>query len=134
MRDEIYVLNLCDAVLNSPSERQHRFAFLVGDTGRKLPVDAYYPELALVIEYHERQYREAVPFFDCRTTVSGVPRGVQRAIYDQRRRDVLPQHGIQLVEFSVEEFARKGRRLKRCEVEDVEVIRLRLEPYIRQAG
>lgn len=103
-------------------------------SGRKLPVDAYYPELALVIEYHERQHREAVPFFDCRTTVSGVPRGVQRAIYDQRRRDVLPQHGIQLVEFSVKEFARRGRRLKRCEVEDIEVIRLRLEPYIHQAG
>ena len=134
MRDEIYVLNLCDAVLNSLSERQYRFPFLVGDTGRKLPVDAYYPRLALVIEYHERQHSEVVPFFDRRLTVSGVPRGLQRAIYDQRRRDVFPQHGIQLVEFSVEEFARKGQRLKRCEVEDIEFIRLRLEPYIRQAG
>lgn len=134
MRDEVYVLNLCDAVLHSPSERQHRFAFLVGDTGRKLPVDAYYPRLGLVIEYHERQHSEAVPFFNRRLTVSGVPRGLQRAIYDQRRRDVLPQHGIQLVELSFEEFARKGRRLKRCEVEDIEVIRLKLEHYIRQAG
>ena len=131
MRDEVYVLNLCDGVLYSPSERQHRFAFLLGDTGRKLPVDAYYPRLALVIEYHERQHSEAVPFFDRRLTVSGVPRGLQRAIYDQRRRDVLPQHGIQLVEFSVEEFARKGRRLKRCEVEDIEVIRQKLGHYIR---
>lgn len=130
MRDEVYVLNLCDAVLHSPSERQHRFAFLVGDTGRKLPVDAYYPRLALVIEYHERQHSEAVPFFDRRLTVSGVPRGLQRAIYDQRRRDVLPQHGIQLVEFNVEEFAHNGRRLTRCKVEDIEVIRRKLKPYV----
>ncbi|WP_287368879.1 hypothetical protein [Thauera sp.] len=131
MRDEVYVLNLCDGVLHSPSERQHRFAFLLGDTGRKLPVDAYYPRLALVIEYHERQHSEAVPFFDRRLTVSGVPRGLQRAIYDQRRRDVLPQHGIQLVEFSVKEFARQGRRLRRREVEDIEVIRQKLGHYIR---
>ncbi|MGE0013697.1 hypothetical protein CGK74_15465 [Thauera propionica] len=134
MRDEVYVLNLCDGVLHSPSERQHRFAFLLGDTGRKLPVDAYYPRLALVIEYHERQHSEAVPFFDRRLTVSGVPRGLQRAIYDQRRRDVLPQHGIQLVEFSVKEFARQGRRLRRREVEDIEVIRQKLEHYIRHVG
>ena len=87
-----------------------------------------------MIEYHERQHSEAMPFFDRRLTVSGVGRGLQRALYDQRRRDVLPQHGLRLVEFRVEEFARKGRRLKRCEVEDIEVIRLRLEPYIRQAG
>lgn len=130
MRDEVYVLNLCDGVLHSPSERQHRFAFLLGDTGRKLPVDAYYPRLALVIEYHERQHSEAVPFFDRRLTVSGVPRGLQRAIYDQRRRDVLPQHGIQLVEFSVKEFAHNGRRLARCKVEDIEVIRRKLKPYV----
>jgi hypothetical protein len=107
---------------------------LLGDTGRKLPVDAYYPRLALVIEYHERQHSEAVPFFDRRLTVSGVPRGLQRAIYDQRRRDVLPQHGIQLVEFSVKEFARQGRRLRRREVEDIEVIRQKLEHYIRHVG
>ncbi|WP_309751901.1 hypothetical protein [Novosphingobium sp.] len=45
-----------------------------------LPVDAWYPELALVIEYRERQHSEAVKFFDQRETVSGVGRGEQRRI------------------------------------------------------
>ncbi|MCB1899963.1 hypothetical protein [Cognatazoarcus halotolerans] len=134
MRDEIYILNLCDAILRSRSERQCRFSFLVGDTGRRLPVDAYYPHLRLVIEYHERQHSVAVPFFDNKATVSGVPRGVQRAIYDQRRREVLPQHGLQLIEFSVAEFICKGRRLKRREGEDLQVIRQKLQPFIAQQG
>ena len=46
MRDEIYILNLCDILLGHQSLRQHRFSFLRGDSssgkeGRKLPVDAY---------------------------------------------------------------------------------------------
>ena len=44
-----------------------------------------------MIEYCERQHTEAVAFFDHneRLTVSGVTRGEQRKIYDQRRRDLL---------------------------------------------
>lgn len=60
MRDEQYIVNLCDIVLESIASRQHRFDFLRGDKckrvngeivevfqeqGRKLPVDAYYEEL-----------------------------------------------------------------------------------------
>jgi hypothetical protein len=55
MRDETYVLDICDRVLGVSGIRQHRFAFLQDDTGTPLPVDAYYPELSLVIEYRERQ-------------------------------------------------------------------------------
>ena len=40
--DANYVLNLCDALLERPSFRQHHFPFLF-DKGRSLPVDAYYP-------------------------------------------------------------------------------------------
>lgn len=131
MRDEEYVLNLCDEVLGCRSSRQHRFAFLCGDTGRPLPVDAYYPELSLVIEYQERQHVESAPFFDRRKTVSGVSRGIQRALYDQRRREVLPQNALHLVEFSVTEFAHNGRkRLLRLRARDVSVICARLAPFI----
>ena len=56
----------------------------------RLPVDAYYPELQLVVEYCERQHTEAIPFMDRRMTISGADRGMQRAIHDQRRRDVRP--------------------------------------------
>lgn len=83
--DEAYILDLCDGVLGKEAIRQHCFDFLRGDPGKfgsckMLPVDAWYPELALVIEYRERQHSEAVKFFDQRETVSGVGRGEQRRI------------------------------------------------------
>ena len=97
--DEHYVIDLCDEILGLKASRQHTFDFLRGDgePGRKLPVDAYYPNLKLVVEYKERQHTESVAFFNKKTTVSGVSRDEQRRIYDQRRRNVLPKHGIQLI-------------------------------------
>jgi hypothetical protein len=43
-------------------------------------------------------------FFDRRQTVSGMDRGEQRKLYDQRRRDVLPKHSIKLIEFGYDDF------------------------------
>lgn len=56
--DEAYIIDLCDRVLGLTALRQHRFDFLRGDrdrrgTCRKLPVDAFYPSLPLVIECRE---------------------------------------------------------------------------------
>lgn len=133
MRDEHYVLALCDAVLGRKSLRRHRFPFLLGDSGRPLPVDAFYPDLKLVIEYRERQHSEPVALFDRRETVSGVPRGQQRAIYDQRRREVLPKNGIRVIELSYSDFAHgSNKRLKRNEQEDISVIRSKLRDYAVQ--
>ena len=109
--DEHYVLDLCDEVLQIKGLRQHRFDFLLGDAntqGRKvkLPVDIYYPNLNLVIEYKEQQHSKPNKHFDKPDlfTVSGVHRGEQRKIYDQRRLDVLPQHGIRVIEISFSDF------------------------------
>lgn len=113
--DENYIIDLCDAIFKTKGSRQYRFDFLRGDSGRKLPVDAFYPELNLVIEFHERQHSEAVPFFDRKPTVSGVLRGEQRRIYDQRRREILPKHHIALIEFHIDEFYTSKRRLLRSE-------------------
>jgi hypothetical protein len=129
LSDETYVIDLCDEALGRIALRQHSFDFLRGDAGparqgKRLPVDAYYPELQLVVEYCERQHTEAIPFMDRRMTVSGVDRGTQRAIYDQRRRDVLPQHGIDLVELSYTDFAHdKNKRLRRRWPEDLDMVR-----------
>lgn len=109
--DEHYVLDLCDEVLESKGLRQHRFDFLLGDPNAqgkcaKLPVDSYYPELNLVIEYKEQQHTKPNKHFDKPDlfTVSGVHRGEQRKIYDQRRLDVLPKHGISVLEISYSNF------------------------------
>jgi hypothetical protein len=103
--DESYVVDICDQILGQKGLRQYRFEFLLGDVGkngtkRKLPVDVYYPSLNIVIEYMEVQHRKPVKHFDKThiMTISGVHRGEQRKIYDQRRRTVLPQKGIKLIE------------------------------------
>jgi hypothetical protein len=140
--DEAYVIDLCDDLLGRPASRQHRFDFLRGDIrsgstqgqGAQLPVDAYYQDLALVVEYHERQHNENVAFFDKpdRLTVSGVHRGEQRRRYDDRRREVLPQHGIALVVFSFADFGYDGRkRLLRQPLNDRQIIHSRLARWVK---
>jgi hypothetical protein len=103
VRDEIYVIDLCDQLFGLSASRQHRFDWLEGDPGvdgrrRRLPVDAYYEDLALVVEYREQQHDRPVPYFDKqdRLTVSGVHRGEQRRSYDRRRDELIPQHGLRL--------------------------------------
>ncbi|MDO8673533.1 MAG: hypothetical protein Q7O66_19165 [Dehalococcoidia bacterium] len=128
-RDEDYIIDLCDRVLGITASRHHRFDFLRGDGNTSLPVDAYYESLALVIEYREHHHTEQVDFFDKpdRKTVSGVHRGEQRRIYDQRRRNVLPNHGIQLIELPYSDFLHKaGGRLYRRKSEDLEIIQEKL--------
>lgn len=132
--DEDYVVGLCDEILGRPSRRQHRFPFLRGDARTTLPVDAYYPDLKLVVEYREPQHTQSVPHFDepHQLTASGVPRGEQRRLYDQRRREVLPQWGIGLIEIDFSDLAhRSNGRLVRDRVADRPVIERRLRRYLR---
>lgn len=133
--DEVYVIGLCDTFLGLSAIRQHGFDFLRGDPGangqgRTLPVDAWYAELDLVVEYRERQHSEAVALFDRRATVSGVCRSEQRRLYDQRRRDILPLHGITLIEFDFFDFEHNSsRRLVRC-AQDARVAAAKLARYL----
>lgn len=134
--DEAWIIDICDAVLGRKASRQHRFPFLQGDpgpSGRRplLPVDAYYHDLRLVIEYHERQHTQRVKLFDDRITVSGVPRGEQRRRYDDYRRTLLPRHGYGLVIFDYAEFDHtSGGRLMRNS-RDREIVTARLQAYLR---
>ncbi|MBB3862703.1 hypothetical protein GGQ88_004005 [Novosphingobium hassiacum] len=134
VRDEQYVLDLCDEFLGMKAVRQHCFPFLTGDPDlrgnrRPLPVDGFYPELRLVVEYHERQHKERVGFFDDKPTVSGVPRGEQRRRYDARRRELLPLNGITLIVLGVDEFAHdRAKRLLRISSDKV-IVRRRLQEF-----
>jgi hypothetical protein len=139
--DEHYLLDICDRVLPERAIRQHRFPFLLGDPGKggrqsRLPVDGYYEDLKLVVEVMEGQHVEGtVAFFDRRLTVSGVSRGQQRALYDQRRREVLPKQGLQLVCLAINEFdMRDRRRLRRDPAADEKVIRRKLSAYLPQSA
>ena len=137
--DESYIIDLCDEVLAKKSSRQYKFDFLRGDPGKdgkqgvKLPVDAYYCYLNLVIEYRERQHTEEVKHFDKpdKMTISGVHRDDQRKIYDQRRREILPKQGIELIEISYYDFNyNKRKKIIRNKTGDLEIVQKLLVNYI----
>lgn len=137
-KDEYYVLDLCDKVLGLTSSRQQKFDFLLGDpnskgVAAKLPVDSFYKELNLVVEYRERQHTERVNFFDKpnRMTVSGVHRGEQRKIYDERRREILPKHKINLIEISYTDFNydRQKRILKNPKLDEA-IVKQKLKDFV----
>lgn len=131
--DEHYVIGLCDEVIGAQGQRQAMFPWLVGDaspkTGRTrmLPVDGYWPTLKLVIEFQGKQHTVDVPFFDRRLTISGVSRGAQRRLYDERKREILPQHGIHLVIIHKSEFTTRADKIVRDHKRDLAVVRARLD-------
>lgn len=137
-RDEEYVLDLCDKILGLKCSRKHKFDFLVGDynsrgKAARLPVDGFYPSVNLAIEYRERQHTEPVGFFDKKNilTVSGVHRGEQRKIYDERRRNILPKNGITLVEISYSDFRYdRSKKIVRHPIEDEITLRKILSNHI----
>lgn len=131
LRDEAYVIDLCDTFLELKAHRQKRFDFLLGDlhsngkTQTPLPVDAWYPDLNLVIEYMESQHIMADAFFDKpdKKTVSGVSREEQRRIYDARRAEVLPEHGIRLIAIPYDAFTHdKKHRIERNPDQDLKTV------------
>lgn len=129
--DESYIIDLCDKILRLKAARQHRFDFLRGDTGIKLPVDAYYESLNIVIEYREKQHTEEVKIFDRKMTSSGVTRDVQRGLYDERRRAKLPENGIELVEIQYSQLEHTAfKKLIRNREKDIETIKKLLVNYI----
>jgi hypothetical protein len=125
LSDKYYVMNLCDEALKLKAKRQKRFDFLLGDLHRdgktrtELPVDAFYHDLNLVIEFKEAPLAEPTEFFNKLNvkTVSGISRAKQREKYDRVKAAELPQNGIKLIEipysiFTVDESNRIVRNLE----------------------
>ena len=82
-----------------------------------------------MLEYYERQHTESVKHFN-KNTISGVTRDKQRKIYDERRKKVLPENGIDLVVLSYTDFKHNiQKRLVRDRNADIEVVRQKLMPY-----
>ncbi|MDD3877839.1 MAG: hypothetical protein PHT69_14555 [Bacteroidales bacterium] len=132
--DEHYIIDICDILLGMKGSRQHRFSFILGDTGTKLPVDVYYDVLNLVIEFNEQQHTKAVKHFDKpgKLTVSGVHRGEQRKIYDQRKRTLLLQHRIKVINISYDQFNcnSKGKIIRNKDI-DMEIVKKYLRDYLK---
>lgn len=125
--DEAYASGSCDEILSQRGQRQARVDWPPGDPGRggrthTLPVDGFWPRHALVVEYRELQHERTVLLFDKldRLTVSGVRRGRQRALYDQRRDEQIPAHNVRLVVIKPADLAADRReRLLRDRTHDL---------------
>ncbi|OFW71776.1 MAG: hypothetical protein A2W02_00205 [Alphaproteobacteria bacterium RBG_16_64_48] len=133
-KDEDYIIEICNDLLGCVARRRYCFDFLRGDPSvrtqrrRMLPVDAYYPDLKLVIEYREIQHFEPTDYWDRKITATGMTRGRQRRIYDKRRRNELPKHGIKLIELDCKMFGLNSRkRLRRHLAADRAVIESKLK-------
>jgi diadenosine tetraphosphate (Ap4A) HIT family hydrolase len=127
--DEKYILDLAARVLAEPGYRwQHRFPTLLGDPGqdgqrRPLPVDGYFPRHRLIIEYWEKQHSAPVPIMDEGETVSGVSRGDQRRLYDQRRQAWAEANRLRLVILDYRGFPTDDQgRLVRDRARDQQIV------------
>lgn len=137
--DEYYVVNLCDELLQERGSRQHKFGFLLGDyhkdgfTRSVLPVDAYYQDHNLVIEYKESYHTESAEASGQREkrTISGVGLSEQRKIYAERKRSGLKSNKINLLEIQYSSFeCNSEKRLIRDQEKDVEVLKVLLKEHL----
>ncbi|WP_372754973.1 hypothetical protein [Labilibaculum sp.] len=137
--DETYVIGLCDQVLSLKANRQKRFDFLLGDLHKngkkqtKLPVDAYYEELQLVVEYKEIQnFRPRANFNqeEEEENTKAISREEQRRIYDERRAKVLPENDISLVVISYSDFDYdEQNKIIRNEDSDLKIVQKALKRF-----
>ncbi|MGQ1908427.1 hypothetical protein ACT3CE_01440 [Marinifilum sp. RC60d5] len=141
--DETYVISLCDKVLGLKANRQKRFDFLLGDlhkngkTQTLLPVDAYYEELQLVVEYKEIQNYRPLAISKIQEeededeeSTKTLSREEQRRIYDERRAKVLPENEISLVVISYSDFEYDDRnKIIRKEESDLKIVQEALKDF-----
>lgn len=128
------MLDLIAEELGTDYEWQKTFDTLLGDPGkngkrRKLPVDAYFHSLKIVVEYREKQHTETVNIMDKRMTISGVTRGEQRKIYDKRKEVWTVENRMTFVPVSYIDLSHRvsGKLLRDCDID-----RLRIRSIFRK--
>ncbi|MER8026878.1 hypothetical protein SLW73_17110 [Glutamicibacter protophormiae] len=136
--DEYYVLKLCNEVLGSGCQQQKTFDWLLGlpskNTGLRasLPVDGYWEDWGLVVEYHEKQHSEAVPFFDNKVTASGHLRGEQRKLYDAQKATMIPEQGLTLLIIDYRDFENAKGKIVRNHEKDLLVVERMIKDVLQQ--
>jgi len=134
--DEKYVLDLVAELLNEEYIWQKKFDTLLGDAGkngamRKLPVDAYFPQNNIIVEYREKQHSQSVAIMDRRMTVSGVPRGEQRKIYDSRKENWAVENNIKFMAILFSDLSYSNNdKLLRNKEQDSEILKRMINKII----
>lgn len=138
-RDEIYIIELIDELLNEKGSRKHTFEFLLGDlhqngkTRTKLPIDLYFEHLNLALELveHPGKKKSAIKSKEEKVTISGVTRAEQRLKYFKRKKNVLEEKGKHFVEIPFKDFQIDSNyQLIRDKVEDTRVLRGLLSRFL----
>jgi len=134
--DENYLLNLCDELLEAEASRHHRFDFVLGDphadgvTKTPLPIDAYYLEHNLAIDFWDNDRDMSTPRYK-RMTVSGITRAEQIILYRNRKRKALKKKQIDFIEIDFSRFERtEDQKLKRNRESDIALIKRILKKYV----
>jgi hypothetical protein len=123
-----YVIGLARELLGEEPEREKTYPWALGDvstkTGhaRRLPFDAVWEARRLIVEVDEDQHRRPVAFWDKPQvlTVSGVHRGEQRRLYDERKRAAARSEGYTVIEIPWE---RRPVPSKRDRAADLRAVR-----------
>lgn len=130
--DEYYLVDLCDDLLGEQASRKHTFDALVGNLhkrgkGRtKLPVDAYYEHLKLVIEF----YRTALPLEDLDEKEQA--RIAQIKYYDELKKKAVLKKELSLVAIDYAAFKTdEHHKLIRDTTSDKQVLAAALEGFVK---
>ena len=125
IKDDDYLIELCDDILNKKSQKQFTFDDLLGDYHKdgisqtKLPLDAYYQDINLVVEVVNKRSVVLKNTIDKsqKITVSGVTREEQRKVYQERKRTFLEEKDVKVFEinFALFETDESNRLIKNKE-------------------
>ncbi len=130
--DEYYLLNLCDELLKQKASRKHTFDTLVGNLhkrgkGRtKLPLDAYYEDLKMVIE-----------FFKASKETDGLDEKEQERIaqikyYDELKKKAVLKKNLRLVKINYALFdCDESNKLIRNTENDTLVLQRVLKDFLK---
>ena len=115
-----YITGLLEQLLG-PAEHEKRFDWARGDSrtggrGVPLPFDAVWENRHLIVEIDEQQHRSPAAYFDKPDvmTVSGVHRGEQRRLYDERKTRLAEEQGYLVIRVSVPLAAVDASRASRA--------------------
>ncbi len=129
--DEYYLVNLCDELLKQKASRKHTFDTLVGNLhkrgkGRtKLPLDAYYEDLKLVLEFFKKN--EPTDKLDEKEQ----ERKAQIKYYDQLKKKAILNKKLRLIEINYALFeCNEANKLVRNTENDTLVLRGVLKDFI----
>ncbi|WP_299434522.1 hypothetical protein [uncultured Aquimarina sp.] len=129
--DEYYLVNLCDELLQQKASRKHTFDTLVGNLhkrgkGRtKLPLDAYYEDLKLVLEFYRKD--EATEELDEKEQA----RKEQIKYYKELKKKAIRTKKLRLMEINYALFECNGEnKLVRNTESDTSVLKGILKDFI----